>query len=156
MTAGLPRQAEARDLPALVALLAECALPFGDLTETHLREFLVCRDGGRDSGRLVATAGLELCDDAVLLRSLAVAATHRGRGLATRLVDTLERRARAKRLRVMFLLTTTAPGFFAARGFRPVERQLVPASSAATTEFRSLCPASALCMSKRLDGEAPP
>ncbi len=156
MTAGLPRQADARDLPELVALLAECALPFGDLTETHLREFLVCRDGGRDSGRLVATAGLELCDDAVLLRSLAVAATHRGRGLATRLVDTLERRARAKRLRVMFLLTTTAPGFFAARGFRPVERQLVPAAIAATTEFRSLCPASALCMRKRLDGEAPP
>lgn len=156
MTAGLPRQADARDLPELVALLAECALPFGDLTETHLREFLVCRDGGRDSGRLVATAGLELCDDAVLLRSLAVAATHRGRGLATRLVDTLERRARAKRQRVMFLLTTTAPGFFAARGFRPVERQLVPASIAATTEFRSLCPASALCMRKRLDGEAPP
>jgi amino-acid N-acetyltransferase len=152
VTAGLPRQADARDLPELVALLAECALPFGDLTETHLREFLVCRDGGR----LVATAGLELCDDAVLLRSLAVAATHRGRGLATRLVDTLERRARAKRQRVMFLLTTTAPGFFAARGFRPVERQLVPASIAATTEFRSLCPASALCMRNRLDGEAPP
>ena len=152
MTAGLPRQADARDLPELVALLAECALPFGDLTETHLREFLVCRDGGR----LVATAGLELCDDAVLLRSLAVAATHRGRGLATRLVDTLERRARAKRQRVMFLLTTTVQGFFAARGFRPVERQLVPASIAATTEFRSLCPASALCMRNRLDGEAPP
>ena len=85
MTAGLPRQADACDLPELVALLAECALPFGDLTETHLREFLVCRDGGR----LVATAGLELCDDAVLLRSLAVAATHRGRGLATRLVEHL-------------------------------------------------------------------
>jgi amino-acid N-acetyltransferase len=152
VTAGLPRQAEARDLPELVALLAECALPFGDLTETHLREFLVCRDGGR----LVATAGLELCDDAVLLRSLAVAATHRGRGLATRLVDALERRARAKRQRVMFLLTTTVPGFFAARGFRPVERQLVPAAIATTTEFRSLCPASALCMRKRLDGEAPP
>ncbi len=152
MTAGLPRPADTRDLPELVALLAECALPFGDLTETHLREFLVCRD----DGRLVATAGLELCDDAVLLRSLAVAATHRGRGLATRLVDTLERRARAKRLCVMFLLTTTAPGFFAARGFRPVERQLVPAAIAATTEFRSLCPASALCMRKRLDGEAPP
>ncbi|ACV37336.1 arsenic resistance N-acetyltransferase ArsN2 [Accumulibacter sp.] len=152
MTAGLPRQAEAHDLPELVALLAECALPFGDLTETHLREFLVCRDGGR----LVATAGLELCDDAVLLRSLAVAATHRGRGLATRLVDALERRARAKRQRVMFLLTKTVPGFFAARGFRPVERQLVPAAIATTTEFRSLCPASALCMRKRLDGEAPP
>jgi amino-acid N-acetyltransferase len=152
VTAGLPRQAEAHDLPELVALLAECALPFGDLTETHLREFLVCRDGGR----LVATAGLELCDDAVLLRSLAVAATHRGRGLATRLVDALERRARAKRQRVMFLLTKTVPGFFAARGFRPVERQLVPAAIATTTEFRSLCPASALCMRKRLDGEAPP
>lgn len=152
MTAGLPRQADARDLPELVALLAECALPFGDLTETHLREFLVCRDGGR----LVATAGLELCDDAVLLRSLAVATTHRGRGLATRLVDALERRARAKRQRVMFLLTTTVPGFFAARGFRPVERQLVPAAIATTTEFRSQCPASALCMRKRLDGEAPP
>ena len=152
MTAGLPRQADACDLPELVALLAECALPFGDLTETHLREFLVCRDGGR----LVATAGLELCDDAVLLRSLAVATTHRGRGLATRLVDTLERRARAKRQRVMFLLTTTVPGFFAARGFRPVARQLVPAAIATTTEFRSLCPASALCMRKRLDGEAPP
>lgn len=152
MTECLPSQADASELSELLALLTACALPCADLTETHLPGFLVCRSGGR----LVAAAGLELCADAVLLRSVAVAATHRGRGLATRLIDALERRARAQGRREMFLLTTTAPGFFAARGFQPVERQFVPAAVAATTEFCSLCPASALCMRKRLDGEASP
>lgn len=96
------------DLPELLALLQECGLPHGDVTADKLAEFLVCRAGGR----LIATAGLEVCGDAVLLRSLAVLPGYRQRGLASRLLEALQQRTRARRQKRIFLLTTTAQEFF--------------------------------------------
>ncbi|WP_313951629.1 arsenic resistance N-acetyltransferase ArsN2, partial [Accumulibacter sp.] len=110
----------------------------------------------RDDRRLIAAAGLQPCGDVVLLRSLAVATTHRRHGLGSRLVEALERRASANRQRQIFLLTTTAQDFFAARGFRPLARETVPPAIAGTAEFRHLCPASAVCMVKTVDCGATP
>lgn len=140
----------AQDLPELLALLESCALPGADLTGQHLAEFLVCREGGR----IVGSAGLEFCADAVLLRSLAVAASHRRSGLASRLVAALSEQALARGRSEMFLLTTSAVAFFAALGFRRVDRQRVPPAVAATAEFRTLCPASAVCMQRQLTPSA--
>lgn len=134
------------DLADLRQLLADCALPFSDIVGKHLPGFLICRD----AGRLIAAAGLESCGEAVLLRSLAVAASHRQLGLASQLVEALERRARAGRRREIFLLTSTAAEFFARRGFRLLARDSAPQELAETREFRSLCPASAICMQKTL------
>jgi amino-acid N-acetyltransferase len=131
----------------LLALLDQCALPIADLEAKHLPQFLIARD----DARLIATAALEPCRDAVLLRSLAVAADHRQRGLAGQLLAALEQQALADGHRQVFLLTTSAQDFFAARGFRPLPRATVPAGIAATAQFQSLCPASAVCMVKELD-----
>ena len=61
------RPARADDLPAVVALLAECGLPTGDLSASHLDAFrLVLADG-----RLVGVGGVEPAGDAGLLRSVA-------------------------------------------------------------------------------------
>ena len=146
MSALLPKPALAGDLPDLLALLTACSLPTADLAQQHLADFLVCRDGGR----IVASGGLEFHAAAALLRSLAVAASPRQRGLATRLVDELVQRAQDRGQREILLLTTSAAGFFAARGFQPFDRRQVPPELALCSEFRDLCPASAVCMRRTL------
>ncbi len=146
----LPGPTDAADLPTVLDLLQSCGLPTADLDERHLADFLVCRDGGR----IVASAGLEHYPGVALLRSLAVSTDHRQRGLASRLLDELVQRARNHGQHDIFLLTTSAAAFFAARGFQPFDRCQVPPELARCSEFRSLCPASAVCMRRRLsDGD---
>jgi amino-acid N-acetyltransferase len=50
----------------------------------------------------------------------------------------------------IYLLTTTAEGFFAQRGYRLSERVTAPLAIAATRQFCGLCPATARFMRKRL------
>jgi N-acetylglutamate synthase-like GNAT family acetyltransferase len=146
MSALLPEPALAGDLPDLLALLTACSLPTADLAQRHPVDFLVCRD----AGQIVASGGLEFHAAATLLRSLAVAASHRQRGLATRLLDELVQRAQKHGPRDIFLLTTSAAAFFAAHGFQPFDRRQVPPELAQCSEFRDLCPASAVCMRRTL------
>jgi amino-acid N-acetyltransferase len=141
-----PESASPSDLPAIVSLLADAALPHEDVTPEHLRQFLVLRDGDGIAG----VVGMEVADDAGLLRSLAVSRARRGGGLASRLVDALEQHARASGIRTLYLLTTTAEAFFARRGYTRAARDAVPDAIAATSEFRGICPASAACMAKAL------
>ena len=147
-----PEPAGSADFPSIVRLLSNAALPHEDLAAEHLRHFLVVRDADGIAG----VVGMEVADDAGLLRSLAVADTRRGGGVASRLVDALEAHARAAGIRTLYLLTTTAEGFFARRGYARTERGEVPDAIAATAEFRSICPASAACMAKALVPAAEP
>ena len=39
-------------------------------------------------------------------------------------------------------------GLFSARGYRVIDRATAPADVQGTSEFKSMCPASATCMSK--------
>ncbi len=141
-----PQPARPADFPAIVRLLQDAELPHGDLAPEHLRHFLVLRDGDEIAG----VVGMEVADDAGLLRSLAVPEARRGRGLAMRLVDALEEHARASGIRTLYLLTTTAEGFFARRGYARADRAAVPDAIAATPEFRGICPASATCLARAL------
>ncbi|WP_420128367.1 arsenic resistance N-acetyltransferase ArsN2 [Longimicrobium sp.] len=141
-----PEPAHDSDFSAVIRLLADAALPHDDLAPEHLRHFLVMRDADGIAG----VVGMEVADDAGLLRSLAVPEARRGGGLASRLVDALEAYARSAGIRTLYLLTTTAEAFFARRGYARVERGTVPEAIAATPEFRSICPASAACMAKAL------
>ena len=54
--------------------------------------------------------------------------------------------AEARQLCAVYLLTTTAARYFPRFGFVETGRDAVPADVAATDEFRSACPASALAM----------
>jgi N-acetylglutamate synthase-like GNAT family acetyltransferase len=56
-------------------------------------------------------------------------------------------------VRQFYLLTTTAEAFFARRGFRKIARQSVPAAIGDTREFKSLCPSSAICMTRAVQEE---
>lgn len=140
--------ARATDGARIRRLLADVGLPHEDISPAHLAHFLVAR-GGEE---LTGVVGLEVHGPAALLRSLAVPPAHRGRGIAIRLTDEAEAYARSLGVRTLYLLTTTAEGFFAKRGYLRTDRRDVPAAVQGTAEFRSICPASAVCMRKDLTG----
>lgn len=134
------------------SLLARCDLPHEDIRR-HLPQFLIARL----DGVVVATGGLEILGGGLgLLRSLAVAPEWRQRGLASVLCDALTDRAARIGVDELWLLTTTAERFFARIGFRTVPRSLCPPDVRQTEEFRNLCPATAVCMARRIvDGTKP-
>jgi amino-acid N-acetyltransferase len=123
------------------ALLQRSQLPVAGVTEDIV--MLLARD---DSGRIVGTAGLEEFDGAALLRSVAVAPEVRGLGLGIRLTRAALDVAASRGHTDVFLLTTTAAGFFPKCGFVPVERAEVPDDVRRSVEFVSACPSTALAM----------
>lgn len=135
--------ADAEALAWMRAALAEAGLcPLSQDTEA-----LAARVAG---GGPVGAVALERYGADALLRSLVVAPGARGRGLGTALVYALERTAGAAGIATLYLLTETAEAFFAARGYEAIERADVPAAVAASEQFRLHCPASAVCMRRRL------
>jgi amino-acid N-acetyltransferase len=64
---------------------------------------------------------------------------------------TLEREAGALGIRQLVLLTESAQPFFTALGYMVIDRGHVPEALRQTAEFRSLCPVSAVCMTKSLE-----
>lgn len=141
-----PRSARPDDRAAIEALLRASALPADDLAHAQI-DFIVAFDGDT----LAGVGGLERHGDAALLRSLAVAPSARGTGLGKDLVRALEAHAAASGIRTLVLLTTTAAPFFAARGYSTIERADAPPAVHDSAEFRSLCPASATCMTKPIE-----
>ena len=131
--------------PALIVairLLDAAGLPTSDLTDAHMEDFF-------HSGT-VGVVGVELFGRDALLRSLVVAADHRGLGLGSALVARAESHARARGARTIFLLTTTAEGFFKCRGYVPADRGRAPESIRASREFAELCPANSAFLFKNL------
>jgi amino-acid N-acetyltransferase len=126
-------------------LLESAGLPVADLDLVH-QEFLVACEGGR----IVGCAGAEHHGSAALLRSLAVAPEHRGKGLGDLLLRKGVDEARRRGARDLYALTTTIEPLLARRGFVRVERATVPEGIRRSREFASLCPASAACM--KLEG----
>jgi amino-acid N-acetyltransferase len=136
------------ELPELAAALRRAGLPADDIAAPS-RRFLRFRADGAIAGY----AGLEIHGAEALLRSVLVIEAARGRGRGRAIVAAMAAGAARAGTGRLWLLTTTAPGFFARLGFTPVDRALVPPAIAATTEFAALCPASAACMMMRI---APP
>jgi amino-acid N-acetyltransferase len=129
------------ELPEILALLDECELPREGLA-AHLATTLVARDGMN----IVGSSALELYQECALLRSVAVKATHRRRGLASRLTKAALELARDRQVTIAYLLTETACTFFLKLGFKPVPRSEVPPKVQSSIEFTTLCPQSATAM----------
>ena len=58
--------------------------------------------------------------------------------------------ARSREVKALYLLTTTAEGFYTKQGYQTMDRNAVPVVVRETTEFRSICSSTAKCMLKRL------
>lgn len=125
-----------------VSLLEASDLPT-DLDATELYVALV--DGER-----VGCGGLEVHGSDALLRSVAVDPAASGEGYGSEIVDRLCSIAAERNVSRLYLLTTTAAGFFERRGFERIDRERVPGTIAETDQFTTLCPESAACMRRVL------
>jgi amino-acid N-acetyltransferase len=138
------RASRTSDHAAIRELLIDAALPIQDLDSAAGLRFWVAEDGGQ----LIGAIGLEPFGATGLLRSLVVSPSHRVHGLGSALVSVLEQEVSVQGVQTLVLLTETAEAFFRRRGYRVVERSVVPDEIKQSAEFRSLCPASAVCMTK--------
>ncbi|NNL85149.1 MAG: GNAT family N-acetyltransferase [Myxococcales bacterium] len=98
-----------------------------------------------DAG-LIGAGGLELYGREALLRALVVSRENRGQGVARKLCDRLESKAREQGAVEIYLLTETAQDFFARRGYLLMDRAEAPPSIRECAEFADLCPDSAVLM----------
>lgn len=137
-----PVPVTAPDNPQIISLLQENSLPVSDIDQCshfYIRE---------EAGKLLATGGFEVYGNIALLRSVAVVEQIRGRGFGKQWLQSLLAEISHTGTEDIYLLTTTAEGFFKKMGFRKVDREKVPDRIQQTTEFRDICPASAVVMKK--------
>ena len=109
-----------------------------------------------DRDEIVGSAALELYGPAALLRSVAVAGTHRGRGLGRRLTQAALELGAARGIQSVYLLTETARGFFGRLGFQRIPREQAEPAVGESAEFKGACPATATCMALSLQGTHTP
>jgi amino-acid N-acetyltransferase len=140
------RHGQSTDLPAVLVLLHGAGLPTADLTSAHGLKMWVLE--ARDS--LLGVIALERFGTDALLRSLAVAPEYRKRGFGHELVARLEQDAQADGVEQFVLLTETAEPFFRSLGYEVIDRRYVSEELKQSSQFRALCPASAVCMSKAI------
>ena len=119
--------------------LAQAALPHADVKEEG-RQFFA----GQCRGQSVGFIGFEVYGGEALLRSLVVREADRGQGFGSALVQGAIDAAAAQ----VWVLTTTAVELLRRLGFLRVDRGAAPPAIRATTEFASLCPATAVCMTR--------
>lgn len=145
------RAARPDDLGGVEALLVASGLPTAGVAPA-LGNFLVAEHGGA----IVGVVGVEQCCGYGLLRSTAVDASWRSRGLGRQLVERAIAGAESQGLHALYLLTTTAERYFPSFGFSVTTRDKVPDAVRDTVEFRSACPASAVVMVRPLAADAAP
>jgi amino-acid N-acetyltransferase len=137
--------ARIHELASVLALLRDADLPEDGVAETF-RNFVVVRD----DETVVAAAGLEVCGDDGLVRSVVVDPAFRGQGLAGLLLAGLLELASHLHLRALYLLTTTARGFFLKHGFSDCSREEAPPGIRESWEFKTGCPASSAFMRREV------
>ena len=135
------RRATEADAEEIVSLVRDADLAVPGVVE-HLETFLVAE---RDQ-RAVGAIGLEIRGTDALLRSAVVSPDARGCGIGTSLVTAVLDLARREGVNTLYLLTTSAQGYWVRQGFTLVSRVAVPDTVKRSEEFIGACPASAAAM----------
>lgn len=143
------RAATTDDLDVVRELLRASDLPDDGLEEQFGPGYALAES----EGSIVGVEGIEVHGPDGLLRSAAVVAAWRGRGVGEALTRDRIAWARRRGVRALYLLTTTAGDYFPRFGFRPVSRDAAPEAIRASREFAEACPESALFMSLKFDSE---
>jgi len=144
-TAPTLRHATQADWPAIEALLVANKLPT-EGAQAHLNTYVLAIS----NGEVVGCAGAEVYGRIALLRSVAVAPGLHKRGIGTLLLDRLLREARQRDASRLYLLTVTAPEYFAQFGFKRGKIDDAPPALKASAEFQGACPACAALMALTL------
>ncbi|MBD2702220.1 GNAT family N-acetyltransferase [Spirosoma sp. BT702] len=132
-------------LGPLTELLAAHHLPVSDLPG-GLPNFWIAVN----SDRLIGSIGFEKYGNIGLLRSVCVDVDYRNQGIAHQLYNVLSQTAQQQGIDTLYLITTTAAQYFARLGFTAIDRNEAPTSIQQTSQFSSLCPASAIVMRQTL------
>ena len=127
-----------------LSLIKENGLPIDDI---HTGTQLFIMEEGKD---VIGTVAVEYDFDNALLRSLSVKKDKTGEGLGGRLVEFIEDYVSKQGVINIYILTNTASKFFQKRGYETVPRENAPEFIRNTSEFSSVCPASAAFMKKEL------
>jgi len=144
------RPARAEDREAVGTLLRASELGEEDLETAFPQGYVVAESGGRIAG----VAGIERHGPHVLLRSVAVAASLRGKGVGEELVHDRLAAAEEQGADDLWLLTTTAERWFPRFGFVRVGREAIPEPLRASAEVSHACPASAAVLRREVAGAA--
>ena len=129
---------------AIKELLQSNNLPTEDLP-VCLNHFFIALE----AETVIGIIGMERYDDVALLRSLVVHSNHRDKRIAETLVEMLEKLSISAGIRTMYLLTETAENYFYKKGYTTILRDEVPMNVLQSSEFRYVCPASAIVMRKQ-------
>jgi amino-acid N-acetyltransferase len=150
MTPFTIRPATAQDLGAVEAALRDSELPLDGLHDQFGDAYAVAEC----DGQVIGVEGIEVHGEDGLLRSAAVVAGWRGKGVGEALTRDRIAWARSRGLRSLYLLTTTAGDYFPRFGFARAERDAAPLAVRRSREFAEACPSTALFMSLQLHGDA--
>jgi amino-acid N-acetyltransferase len=131
-------------LSAAIDLLKKNNLPTEDI-HSGTQLFVI-----EENNEVLGTVAVEYDYDHALLRSLSVDPEKRSTGMGAKLVRFIEDYVQQQGVREVYILTTTAAGFFSKRGYVPIDRNSVPTFIQNTSEFTSICPSSAAVMKKDL------
>ena len=134
------------EIPLVRELVESCGLSAEDVDGKGAQRFLLARD----DGEAVGCVGLEVHGESGLLRSFAVAPSHRRRGVGAALHEAAVAMARAAGVRELYLLTTTVRERALRGGFEDVARDSVPEAIRQGSQFQGSCPATAACMRLRV------
>lgn len=130
------------DLQQIIELLEENNLPSSDIS-LKTQQFWKYQP----NEKLQALAGIEAYGENAVFRSFVAHEDIRGTGIAYKLYIHLLQEAKKQGITKLFLLTTTAKDWFLKQKWTIIERNSVPIQIAKSEEFKSICPASATCMS---------
>jgi N-acetylglutamate synthase-like GNAT family acetyltransferase len=144
------RQADASDWPAVEALLTANKLPTEGARQ-HLSTYFLATS----NGEIVGCAGAEIYGDIALLRSVAIAPGLHRQGIGGTLVQHLLDEAARLQVKRIFLLSVTAPEYFARFGFKRTAIDQAPSALKASAEFQGACPACAAFMHLALTATQP-
>ena len=137
------RPATAADFPAIHALLTAASLPVAGV-DAASGEYVVADL----AGKVVGVLGIEKSGDAALLRSFAVQADFRKRGIGEALVRHVLGQLKFEGISSLYILTNTAEAFAARFGFVKVSREELPAPLLNGSTLGTACPASSTCMKR--------
>ncbi len=139
------RAASAEDMQGIGGLLRAEGLPVEGVAE-NLQTFVIAEEGGE----VVGAGGIERFGSVGLLRSVVVASDHRGRDVAGTICRRLFEQASGRGISALYLLTLDGEGYFARHGFAVTPRDEAPPAIRDCEQCSSLCPDSAVLMSKAL------